>query len=200
MMACPVFGRDGQAEQDDDEDREHEERSRVVREPSLKAHDAVARLPRADDDHEPEDEEGICEEGADDRRLRDHGLARRERKEHDEELGDVRKRRLERAGDTRSEPLTDGFGRERDDPRKAGERGRGKQEDDEIRSTRNLERDHREAEGENEEDRPALSSSKAAEHRGVRIQTGSTPYKRRADEPEGPSAQQRNIYSIDGRM
>ena len=69
---------------------------------------------RADDDHEAEHEQRVGEDRADDRELRDDDLARRQREDHDEELGQVAQRRLEHAGDRGPEVLADLLGRERD--------------------------------------------------------------------------------------
>ena len=55
-------------------------------------------------------------------------MARLEREDHDEELREVRERRLQDAGDGRPRPAPDLLDRHRDDPRHAGQRQRGEHE------------------------------------------------------------------------
>ena len=68
------------------------------------------------DDAEEEHEQRVREDRADDRGLSDHELAGRERKEHDEELGQVPECRLHDPGHGRAEALADLLGRERGQP------------------------------------------------------------------------------------
>ncbi len=89
----------------------------------------LARQPAMID--EPEHEQRVREDRADDRGLRDHDLARREREDDDEELGQVTERRLEDPGHRRTEPLPDLLGRERDEPGEPGERERREDEGEE---------------------------------------------------------------------
>ena len=67
-------------------------------EPRVEAHDAVLGAPRAGDDREPEHEERVREQRAENRRLRDDDLACAQREDHDEELRQVAERRLQHAG------------------------------------------------------------------------------------------------------
>jgi hypothetical protein len=58
----------------DHEHDEHEQHRRVVGQPATEAHDAVLGPPRSRDDGEPEHEERVREQRAEDRRLRDDDL------------------------------------------------------------------------------------------------------------------------------
>ena len=78
---------------------------------------AARRAARADDDHQPEHEQRVGEDRADDRRLRDDELALLQREDHDEQLRQVAERRLQHAGHGRAEALAELLGRERHDPR-----------------------------------------------------------------------------------
>ena len=84
---------------------------------------SVARIVPGDD-HQPEHEQRVGEDRADQRGLRDDELAGAEREEDDEELGQVAERRLQEAGDRRPEPQPDLLGRERHHPGEPGERQR----------------------------------------------------------------------------
>ena len=95
-----------------------------------KRHRAVGPPRRAGRDREAEHEQRVREQRAEDRELRDDELAGREREEHDEELGQVAERRLERARHRRAEPRADGLGRDPDRPRHAAERDPGDDERD----------------------------------------------------------------------
>ena len=77
---------------------------------------------RADDDHHAEHEQRVREQRADDRRLRDDGLALAQREDDDEQLGQVAERRLHHPGDGRARTLAHLLGGETDDVRQAGER------------------------------------------------------------------------------
>ena len=88
----------------------------------MEAHHLVVGGPGARDDREPEDEQRVREQRAEDRRLRDDDLAGREREEDDEELRQVAERRLEHAGDGRAEPRADRLGRDADEPGEPAER------------------------------------------------------------------------------
>ena len=81
-------------------------------------------VPRADHDHRAEHEQRVGEQRADDRRLRHHGLARLQREDHDEQLGQVAERRLQQPGHRRAELLADLLGGERHDVGEPGERDR----------------------------------------------------------------------------
>ena len=83
---------------------------------------------RPGDDREPQDEQRVREQRADDRRLRHDELAGGEGEEDDEELGQVAERRLERSGHGRPEAHTDGLRRDGDHPGQAGQRDGGDQE------------------------------------------------------------------------
>src|SRR2546423_812439 len=78
-------------------------------------------MARADDDDEPEHEQRVGEDGADDGALRDDELALLKREDDDEQLGEVAERRLQHAGDAGAESLAELLGAERDDPRETGE-------------------------------------------------------------------------------
>ena len=84
---------------------------------------------RARNDRQPEHEERVRQQRADDGRLRDHELARGNREQDDEELRQVPERRLQDARHSRAEPLSDRLGGDRDHPGEAGER-RGREDED----------------------------------------------------------------------
>ena len=75
----------------------------------------IPSAPRADDDHEPQDQQRVGEQRADDRGLGDDDLTGGEREDHDEELGQVAQRRLQHARDRGPEARADLLGRERHD-------------------------------------------------------------------------------------
>ncbi len=82
-----------------------------------------------DRDREPEHEQCVREQRAEDRELRHDELAGAEREDDDEELRQVAERRLEHAGDGRPELGADRLGRDPDRPRDAAERGPRENED-----------------------------------------------------------------------
>ena len=81
-------------------------------------------LASARDDRQPEHEQRVRKQRAEDRRLRDDDLARGEREQNDEELGQVAERRLEHSGRRGPEVRPDRLGSDSDRPRQPAERGR----------------------------------------------------------------------------
>ncbi len=86
------------------------------------------RPTRPDDDHQPEHEQRVGEDRADDRRLGDDQLALLQREDHHEQLGQVAERGLHHPGHPGAEALAQLLGGEGDDPGEAGKRDRGQQE------------------------------------------------------------------------
>ena len=116
-----VAGQDGDPDQHDEEAGQDHQGDVVLRQAHEEAHHSVLALAAACEDHEAQHEQGVREDRADDRRLRDHDLAGLEREDDDEELGQVAEGRLEQARHRRPEPLADLGGRERHDPRQSCE-------------------------------------------------------------------------------
>ena len=82
-----------------------------------------------DGDREPEHEQRVREQRAEDRELRHDELARAEREDHDEELRQVAERRLQHSRHGGAELRADRLGRDPDRPRDAAERGPRENED-----------------------------------------------------------------------
>jgi hypothetical protein len=89
VHARPIADAVGHTEDHDDEGGEQQERRGVVGEPAAEAHDAVGRAAGAHRQRQAQHEQGVREERAQDRGLRDHDLAGREREQHHEQLGQV---------------------------------------------------------------------------------------------------------------
>ena len=85
------------------------------------------RSPPAEE-RDPEHEDAVREDRADERRLHDRHEALVEREEGDEELGQVAERRLDDPAAPGAEPGAELLGRVADDPRERGERDRGDDE------------------------------------------------------------------------
>jgi hypothetical protein len=106
----------------------------------VEAHDAPLARPRAGDDHEPEHEQRVGEQAAEDARLCDHDLPRLEREDDDEQLRQVAERRLQHAGQAGTDVVAEGVGAERDEPRQPRQRDRHEREDDQPVDTGVVER------------------------------------------------------------
>ena len=83
-----------QADEHDDERRDEQQRRRVVGQPGAEAHDPVLGPPGPGDDHQPEHEQGVDEDRAEDRGLGHDLLVGLQREDDHEELGQVAERRL----------------------------------------------------------------------------------------------------------